>query len=183
MAISIVAGSNMAMILANTGGGLQTLPAQVVGAKPHLWTERITLASQASGVNIPVARVPYGSALIDIVVTGSVSLGPSTLAFGDMNNTARFSAAAVNTGVDAATSKLNAASAGLPLTTCYDYPAVANNAYEAVIMTVAAAALPASGTLVVTIYYQDYGVQQPRSVRGVLTAGVFHAAPAVLLRS
>jgi hypothetical protein len=158
MAISIVAGTNMAMILANTGGGLQTLPNQLVGAKQHLWTERITLASQASGVNIPVARVPYGSALMDIMVNGSVSLGTSTLAFGDMNNTARFSAAAVNTAVDTASHKLNAASAGLPLTTCYDVNGVANNAYEDVVMTVAAAALPAAGTLVVTIYYQDYGV-------------------------
>ena len=158
MAISIVAGTNMAMILANTGGGLQTLPNQLVGAKPHIWTERITLASQASGVNIPVARIPYGSALLDIVVTGSVSLGTSTLAFGDMNAVARFSAAVVNTAVDTATHKLNSASAGALLTTCYDYLGVASTAYEDVIMTVAAAALPASGTLVVSIYYQDPGV-------------------------
>jgi hypothetical protein len=158
MAIAIQTGTNMAMILANTGGGLQNLPNQMVGAKAHCWTERITLGAQASGVNIPVARVPYGSALLDIVVTGSVSLGSSTLAFGDMNSVARFSAAAVNTGVDAATHKLNAASAGALLTTCYDYNGVASQAYEDIVMTVAAAALPASGTLVVTVYYQDYGV-------------------------
>jgi hypothetical protein len=158
MAIAIQSGSNMAMILANTGGGLQQLPNQLVGAKQHSWTERFTLAGQASGVNIPVARIPYGSALLDIVVTASVSLGTSTVAFGDMNNTARFKAAAVYTTVDTPTSMLNAASVGLPLTTCYDYLAVASQAYEDVIMTVAAAALPASGTLVVTIYYQDYGV-------------------------
>lgn len=158
MAIAIQTGSNMAMILGNTAGGLQQLPNQMVGAKPHIWTERFTLAGQASGVNIPVARIPYGSMLLDIVVTGSVSLGTSTLAFGDMNNTARFSAAVVNTGVDAATSKLNAASTGLALTTCYDVNGVASTAYEDVIMTVAAAALPGAGTLVVSIYYQDYGV-------------------------
>jgi len=158
MAIAIQAGTNMAMILANTGGNLQTLPDQRVGAKTHVWTERITLAAQASGVNIPVARIPYGSALLDIMVTGSVSLGSATLAFGDMNNVARFSAAAVNTGVDASAHKLNSASAGALLTTCYDYLGVASQAYEDVIMTVAAAALPGSGTLVVSVYYQDYGV-------------------------
>ena len=158
MAISIVAGSNMAKLLGNTGGNLQELPDQRVGAKPHLFTERITLASQASGVNIPVARVPFGSALIDIMVTGSVSLGSATLAFGDMNNTARFSAAAVNTAVDGAVHKLNAASAGALLTTCYDYNGTANDRVEDIIMTVAAAALPASGTLVVTVSYQDFGV-------------------------
>jgi hypothetical protein len=158
MAISIVAGTNMAMILANTGGGLQQLPNQMVGAKQHLWTERITLAAQASGVNIPIARVPYGSMLMDINVNCSVSLGTSTLAFGDMNNTSRFSAAATNTGVDSTAHKLNAASDGLPLTTCYDINGVASNSYEDIIMTVAAAALPASGTLVITVYYQDYGV-------------------------
>jgi len=158
MAISIVAGTNMAMILANTGGGLQTLPNQLVGAKAHVWTERITLGAQASGVNIPVARIPYGSALLDIAITSTVSLGSSTIAFGDMNNTARFTAAAVFTAVDTTTHKLNATSAGALLTTCYDYLAVASTAYEDVIMTVAAAALPASGTLVVSIYYQDPGV-------------------------
>jgi hypothetical protein len=158
MAISIVAGTNMAMILANTGGGLQTLPNQLVGAKPHVWTERITLASQASGVNIPIARIPYGSALLGIVINSTVSLGSSTIAFGDMNNTARFTAAAVFTAVDTATQKLNATSHGALLTTCYDYLAVASTAYEDVIMTVAAAALPASGTLVVSVLYQDPGV-------------------------
>ena len=58
---AIQTGTNMAMVLANTGGGLQTLPNQMVGAKQHSWTERFTLAGQASGVNIPVARIPYGS--------------------------------------------------------------------------------------------------------------------------
>jgi hypothetical protein len=158
MAIAIQTGSNMAMILGNTAGGLQQLPNQMVGAKQHSWTERFTLAGQASGVNIPVARIPYGSILLDIVATGSVSLGTSTIAFGDMNNTARFKAAAVYTAVDTPTSMLNAASAGASLTTCYDYLGVASTAYEDVIMTVAAAALPGAGTLVVTIYYQDYGV-------------------------
>jgi hypothetical protein len=158
MAIAIQTGTNMAMILANTGGGLQSLPDQRVGAKPHCWTERITLASQASGVNIPIARIPYGSALIDIVVNSTVSLGSSTLAIGDMNNNARFKAAAVATAVDTPVSVLNATSSGALLTTCYDVNGVASTAYEDVVMTVAAAALPASGTLVVTIYYQDYGV-------------------------
>ena len=102
MAIVFATGSFMAMVAGNVGGNLQQLPDQRVGAKPHLWTERITLAAQASGANIPIARVPYGSALIDILVTGSVSLGSSTVAFGDMNNTVRFSAAAVNTAVDTA---------------------------------------------------------------------------------
>ena len=99
MALSIIAGTNMAMVLANTGGNVQQLPNQLVGAKQHLWTERITLAAQASGVNIPIARIPYGAALMDIVVNGSVSLGTSTLAFGDMNNTARFAAAALKRAV------------------------------------------------------------------------------------
>ena len=158
MAIAIQAGSNMAMILANTGGGLQTLPNQMVGAKPHIWTERFTLASQASGVNIPVARIPFGSILLGILINGSVSLGTSTVAFGDMNNTARFKAAAVFTAVDTATQVLNSASQGAALTTCYDVNAVSNQAYEDIVMTVAAAALPASGTLVVSVLYQDYGV-------------------------
>lgn len=158
MAIVLATGSFMAMVVGNTGGALQQLPDQRVGAKPHLWTERITLAAQASGANIPIARVPYGSALIDIMVTASVSLGTSTLAFGDMNNTARFSAAAVNTAVDSAAHKLNAASAGALLSTCYDYLGTANDKYEDIIMTIAAAALPGAGTLVVTVAYQDFGV-------------------------
>jgi hypothetical protein len=158
MAIAIQAGSNMAMILANTGGNVQQLPNQMVGAKQHSWTERFTLAAQASGVNIPVARIPYGSILLDLVVTASVSLGTSTVAFGDMNNTARFKAAAVFTTPDVPTSTLNTASVGAPLTTCYDVNAVASTVYEDVVMTVGAAALPGAGTLCVTIYYQDYGV-------------------------
>jgi hypothetical protein len=158
MAIAIQAGTNMAMILANSGGNLQTLPNQMVGAKPHIWTERITLGAQASGVNIPIARLPFGSIPIGIVLTGSVSLGTSTVAIGDMNAVARFKAAAVFTAVDTPTNVLNSATAGVPLTTCYTYLNVASNAYEDVILTVGAAALPASGTLVVSILYQDYGV-------------------------
>jgi hypothetical protein len=158
MAISIIAGTNWAMVQANSGGNVQQLPNQMVGAKPHIWTERITLAAQASGVNIPIARIPYGSILNNIVLVSTVSLGTSTVAIGDMNNTARFKAAAVFTTVDTPTSVLNATSAGASLTTCYDYLAVASTAYEDVIMTIAAAALPASGTLVVSVVYQDYGV-------------------------
>jgi hypothetical protein len=158
MAISIIAGTNWAMVQANSGGNVQQLPTQVVGAKMHCWTERITLAAQASGVNIPIARVPFGSALLGIVITGSVSLGTSTVAFGDMNTVNRFKTAAVFTAVDTPTNVLNAATLGLPLTTCYDYLGVASTAYEDVIMTVAAAALPGAGTLCVTTLYQDYGV-------------------------
>jgi hypothetical protein len=158
MAITIAPGTNMAMILGNTGGGLQQLPNQMVGAKPHIWTERITLASQASGANIPIARLPYGSIPLDIVVNSSVSLGTSTVAIGDMNNTARFKAAATATAVDTPTSVLNSASVGVALTTCYDTTGTASTAYEDVVMTIAAAALPGAGTLCVTVYYQDYGV-------------------------
>jgi hypothetical protein len=158
MAITIVPGTNMALILGNSGGNVQQLPTQQVGAKPHIWTERIPLAAQASGANIPIARLPYGSIPLDIVLNSGVSLGASTVAIGDMNNVARFKAAATATAVDTPTSVLNSASSGLPLTTCYDVNGVASTAYEDVVMTVGAAALPASGTLVVTIYYQDYGV-------------------------
>jgi hypothetical protein len=158
MAIAIQPGTNMALILGNTGGNVQQLPNQLVGAKQHSWTERITLATQASGVNIPVARLPFGTAMLDLVLTASVSLGTSTVAVGDMNNNARFKAAAVFTTVDVPTSTLNTASVGLPLTTCYDVNGTSNQTYEDVVMTVGAAALPGAGTLCVTIYYQDYGV-------------------------
>ena len=93
------------------------------------------------------------------MITGSVSLGTSTVAFGDMNNTARFKAAAVyHHGRHAdqhAERRVGRAWRSPPATTTC---AVASTAYEDVIMTVAAAALPGAGTLVVTVYYQDYGV-------------------------
>lgn len=114
------------------------------GANSRRYRATITLASQASGDTITLAQIPAGAFFDSGSITSSVSLGTSTIAIGIAGTPAKYKAAAVFTAVDTPTDFGTAAAKGNQTKLA---------APETVILTITTAALPASGTLVVDLYF------------------------------
>ena len=114
------------------------------GARLRRYRATITAASQAAADTIVVAILPAGCMFAYGVITASATMGATaTIAIGIAGSTNKYRTAAVFTAVDTPTLFGTAALAGAaaPLT-----------ADETVIITIAAASLPAAGTLVVDLY-------------------------------
>lgn len=118
----------------------------VHGGNTRVYRATITLAAQASGDTITLARIPAGAFFVGGEIVSSVSLGSSTVAIGVAGTAAKYKAAAVFTAVDTPTSFGTASAMGNQ---------TALVAAEDVILTIAAAALPGSGTLVVNLYFAN----------------------------
>ena len=118
--------------------------AGVVGGRVKRFRASFTLASQATTDTLQLFNLPAGATLAYAVITSSVSLGSSTLALGIAGTTGKYRAAATFTAVDTPTLVGTAATVGAA------DPAL--SAEETVIGTIASAALPASGTLVIDFY-------------------------------
>lgn len=109
----------------------------LVGGKLEVLSqERFTLASDATGAYNIGAVIPAGSVPLLGVLTSTVSLGSSTIALGITGTTGKYRTAATFTAADTPTLFGNASVLGVAL-----------SAAEQLLMTVAVAALPASGTL------------------------------------
>ena len=114
-----------------------TLPeVRHVFGRMKVFNEKVTLAAQASGDTINVARLPAGFVPLYGVLVTDTSLGTATIAVGVSGNTAKYRAAAVFTATDTPTPFGKTAALGEPLAS-----------EETVFLTVGTAALPASGTL------------------------------------
>jgi len=114
------------------------------GATERVFRATITMASQASGDTITLARVPKGYRFSRGVITASATMGAAaTIAIGTAASSAKYRAAAVFTAVDTPTM--------FGKTTGID--AAKLTAEETVIATIAAASLPASGTVVIELVY------------------------------
>lgn len=113
-----------------------------IHGRVRVFNEKVVLASQPTADIVEVARLPKGARVLYGIVNSTVSLGSSTLAIGIAGNTGKYRAGAVFTAVDTPTLFGPAAVAGEALTT-----------EEIVILTIGAAALPASGTLRVVLFY------------------------------
>lgn len=114
------------------------------GARVRRYRATFTLASQPTGAGneLVVADLPAGVVPAFFVVTPSVTLGSSTLAFGTAASSAAYAAAAAYTATTGTlVSALAAVSGGAALAST-----------TRVLATIAAAALPASGTLVIDVY-------------------------------
>ena len=119
--------------------------ATVYGARLKRLRATFTLATQTTSDTLVVGNLPVGATFAFGVIVSSVSLGSSTLAIGITGTTNKYRAAAVFTAVDTPTlfgpaSVIGAAD-----------PALA--ADEQVFATIAGASLPASGTIVIDLYY------------------------------
>jgi hypothetical protein len=138
----------MAETYASEISGQSTIPTTmanggVVGGRLRRFRATITLASQASGDTVVLAKIPAGHAFAYGVINASATLGgTATVAIGTAASAGKYRAAAIFT---AAAPTLFGAS------TAVDDSAL--TAEETVIMTVGAAALPSSGTAIVDLYF------------------------------
>lgn len=120
--------------------------ATVYGARLKRLRATFTANTQTTSDTLVVGNLPAGATFAFGVMTASATMGASaTLAVGIAGNTGKYRAAAVFTAVDTPTffgpaSVIGAADPAL-------------TADEAVSVTIAAASLPAAGTLVVDLYY------------------------------
>jgi hypothetical protein len=113
-----------------------------IHGRVRVFNEKVVLAAQPTSDIVEVARLPKGARVLYGIVSSTVSLGSSTLAIGIAGNTGKYRGGAVFTAVDTPTLFGPAAVAGEALA-----------AEEIVILTIGAAALPASGTLRVMLFY------------------------------
>lgn len=123
----------------------QANPVSLLGGKVRSLTCIITLAAQAAGsITLTGVILPKGSRFLFGHITSSVTLASATIAVGISGTTAKYKAAAVFTTTDQPVLFGKAAVVGAELT-----------AAEQLLLTSAVVALPASGTLVVTVFYVD----------------------------
>jgi len=117
--------------------------ASVYGARVRRLRASFTYAGQLITDTLVVGTLPTGATFAYGVLTASASSSSTTLAIGTSGSTAKYRAAAAFTSTDTPTFFGKAAEvAASPL-----------SAEEVVIITLAAATAPSSGTLVVDLYY------------------------------
>ena len=119
--------------------------ASVYGGRLKRLRATVTLASQATTDILQFGNLPAGAVFAYGVINSDSSLGSSTLAIGISGTTGKYRAAATFTSTDTPTffgkaAEAAASDAGL-------------SAEQTVIGTIASAALPSSGTLVVDLFY------------------------------
>lgn len=130
-------GVNAAAIAAGT-----KLSASAGGGNVKAVTDTITYDSQAVGSYNVGAKLPIGATVIDAFFVTSATTGSATIALGIAGATAKYIPAAAVTTANARTVSLAATGCLAETTT-----------EEQLQVTVAAAALPASGTLDVVLLY------------------------------
>jgi len=138
----------MAQTYASEVSGLNTTPVgnangAVQGGRVRRFRATITLASQAAADTVVLAKVPPGYAFAYGVINASATLGgTATVAIGVAVTAGKYRTAAIFTAAAPTLFGNVAAVDDVPLT-----------AEETVILTVAEAALPSSGTCTVDLYY------------------------------
>lgn len=137
--------------LAGTTTGLTTTAAagvrpaaSVYGARMKRFRATVTYAGQTTSDTVLLASVPAGFTFAYGVLTADTSSGSTTLAIGIAGSTAKYKAAAAFTATDTPTifGKAAPVAATTPLADT-----------ENIILTLAAATAPSSGTLVVDLYF------------------------------
>lgn len=128
---------------AAANAGLAAISASLLGGKVRLALAEFTCAADAQGTYTVPIRLPAGARVVFGFINASVTMGASaTIAIGIAGAVGKYRAAATYTTADTFTLLgLNAAT-GVALAT-----------EEQIIMTVAAAALPASGRLLIGFLY------------------------------
>jgi len=119
-------------------------PASAAGGKTRTSIEVFTYATDAVGAYNIGPAIPAGARILSVELNTSVSTGSATLAIGITGSTDKYRAAAALTTTNSwQPANLNAALCDVL------------SADEQLLMTVAAASLPASGRLLVRITWQD----------------------------
>jgi hypothetical protein len=126
----------------------------VFGGRMRRYRAVVTLASQAAGTVDLGMRIPPGHVFAFGVLTGDTSLGSSTVAIGITGATGKYRAAATHTATVPTLFGVTAAVAATTHTSSeVGSSPLGEGTNEDIIATVAAAALPASGTLVIDMYF------------------------------
>lgn len=127
----------------------------VVGGRMRRFRAVLTLASQAAGTVDLGLRIPPGHVFAYGVLNTDTSLSTSTIAIGISGATTKYKAAATFTATNTPTLfGANAAVAETDHTSSeVGSSPLGTGTNEDIILTVATAALPASGTLVVDMYF------------------------------
>lgn len=134
----------------------QNLPSgAVVGGRLRRYRAVLTLASQTAGAVDLGLRIPPGQVFAFGVLNTDTSLGSSTIAIGTAADDDKYKAAGTFTATSTPTLfGINAAVAGDTETSSeVGSSPLGEGANEDIILTVAAATLPSSGTLVVDMYF------------------------------
>ncbi len=126
----------------NTNPPVKASPA-MHGGRVRVLSDTLTYDSQASGSTLVFGGgyIPKGARVLFGLMTTSASTGSATVSVGITGTTAKYKALAAYTTADVPL--VFGVTAGLTETT----------ADEQIILTTGGAALPASGTLTVSIYY------------------------------
>jgi len=119
--------------------------ATVYGGRVKRLRATITLATQTTSDILALGNLPAGSVFAYGVITSTVSLSTSTVAVGISGTTGKYRTAATFTATDTPTMFGNAAQVAAS--------DAGSTAEEVVIGTIATASLPASGTLIIDLYY------------------------------
>lgn len=113
----------------------------VIDGKTKAYQATIDLASQASGSEIVVAKARQGEKFVAGIITSDTSLATATVKIGTKDDDDKYKAAAVFTATNTPTLFGNAAAMA------------ALAADEEIMITTGTAALPASGTLKVSMIF------------------------------
>ncbi len=126
----------------NTNPPVKASPASH-GGRVRVLNDEITYASQASGSTLVMGGgyIPKGARVLYGTLTTTVSTGSATVSVGISGSTAKYKALAAYTTADVPL--VFGVTAGLTETT----------ADEQIIITTGGASLPASGTLVLNLFY------------------------------
>lgn len=114
----------------------------LVNGAVRCFVEVVTYAAQAAADTIVVGKMPKGAKFLYGLLIASVSSGSTTIAIGISGTAAKYKAAAALTATDTPTLFGVATAAHVALT-----------AEETILITLAAATAPGSGTLTVAIFY------------------------------
>lgn len=107
-----------------------------------VFQETVTYASQPAADTIVVGQLPKGARFLYGILCATASSGSTTIAIGIAGTPAKYRAAAAFTATDTPTLFGVSANTGVALT-----------ADETIIVTLAAATAPSSGTLDIQLYY------------------------------
>lgn len=137
--MTVFYGTQSAKVLGPT---LSTPSPGFVHGTVRCFAETVTFNTQTTSDTIVIGLLPKGSVFLGGIITTDTSTGSATIAIGITGTVAKYKAAAAFTTTDTPTFFGKAATTG-----------VAETADRTVFITIAAASLPASGTLSVTMFY------------------------------
>jgi hypothetical protein len=142
--------TNATSVAAGATGG-DFVPVADMGGKLRVAQAVFTFATDAQGTYTIPIRLPRGARVLETAINTSVTTGSATIALGIAGTVAKYRAAAAVTSADLWVTQ-GVATTGGALNAICGVPLLVD---EQLIMTTAAATLPASGRMVIRVTYVD----------------------------